>query len=96
MPVSEQASHSPLLCRNERRKASRKNSWEAAETPSTTDSHFRWVLALYVCVCVCEHSAISCVHGINIRGGEDLCVNEWKALVTEETFFFLLKGKPQL
>ena len=49
-----------------------------------------------VCVCVCEHSVISCVHSINIRGAEDLCVNERKALVTEETFFFLLKGKPQL
>ena len=48
-----------------------------------------------VCVCVCEHSVISCVRGINIRGAEDLCVNEWKAVVTEETFFFLLKGKPQ-
>lgn len=35
-----------------------RNSWEAAVMPSTTDSHFRWVLALlrvcaFVCVFVC-------------------------------------------
>lgn len=29
-----------------------RNSWEAAVMSSTSDSHFRWVLAL-LCVCVC-------------------------------------------
>lgn len=48
MPVFDQASEG---IRGER--PAERNSWEAAMMPSAADSHFRWVLALYVCVCVC-------------------------------------------
>lgn len=85
MPASDQASKSPGLWRNKRRKASRRKQLGGSHDVELYWQPLQVGLGPFcVCVCVSEHSVIMhfpvCV--ATICGTTDMCVNKCKAVIT--------------
>lgn len=88
MPVSDQASNSWRSDRIQGERPAERNSWEATVMPSAADSHFRWVLALFVCVWVCV-----CLQHEHLQTGG--CVWMWSCrsnIFFYTLFFYTLRG----
>lgn len=96
MPASDQASKSPGLWRNKRRKASRKK-----QLGGNRDGEHYWqplqVGLGPLCVCVCMNTVWLCVClCVQHEYLWSMCVNECKAVITWGTFSLLLGGKTAL